>query len=838
MIFEVDENTSFEASFSLFALNIIKAKGKKVFSGNRALNCLTKSDYFFKELSVLYSQLFYSDISPSKFLEMVDSIDTSSVDKERLILFSKLYSSYIEIMNSNGYKIPVLSIVPKEISQDAKNAEIQKRVDFLINTSEGKKEELSFLQESENISYLEFSDIQNESLYIIQEIKKLVANGKGSYGDFAVFVDKTEARQKFLDLMKIENLPVVSSIYNEDYENLKHKISVYQKISDICLHLKLEGFASEEFKNIDLASKAEKEIYLAELDEILKGLLAEIITDDYVLDKICSQKENTSKTFLESVYSSWHSFSDVDKEALIQEFSAIKNFYESYKELNFAKAIESVLKRYFVLFENTDVKAVAAGKIKSLNELQSLYDMLGDMPDFASFKEIMEWLPRDKTKEKNAVYLGSISSKLSQKQNYKYIYIAGLTENNFPGNNTSYPFISEQTNESLLQAVQKFRPDFEYFLKTDEIHFSQRFESLCSLMKKAQEKITLTSHLYEAKKQALSSVFFKILIENDFENSKKIEDMIVAEEENETLIKNIEVGERQKVISREDLLKLSPSAVSTFLKCPRKYYYKTLLNLKETSTFSASYGSIVHSVFEVLNRKYLSSYNKETALELANILFDAKNDEEKVLKVGFKQNDVDLVKASDSLSLAEMKDNFKDAIEDYSMMGYFDHPPDFAVCEKSFSFKLDEFPNTIFEGRIDAILTEGEKVKIVDYKTGKDKAKSLEEAIENIEKSADYQIPMYYLACKNCDELAEFKDSVSESGYIYIRPKSKHNGCDEDFVTSEIIEANKENILKSLKENVVEKILNETEFKKVGGWDCENCSYKFLCDKDEEGADD
>lgn len=838
MIIDVDENASSGASFALFALNIIKAKGKKVFCGNRALNCLTKSDYFFKELSVLYSQLFYSDITPSKFLELIDSIDTSSVDKERLVLFSKLYFSYLEIMNSNGYKIPVLSIVPKEISQDAKNAEIQKRVDFLMNTSEGKKEATSFLQKSESVSYLEFSDVQNESLYIIQEIKKLVTDGNAMYGDFAVFVDKTEARQKFLDLMKIENLPVVSSIYNEDYENLKHKISVYQKISDICLRLKLEGFVSEEFKNIDLASKAEKEICLAELDEILKGLLAEIITDDYVLDKICSQKENTSKTFLESVYSSWNRFSDVDKEALIQEFSAIKNFYDSYKDSNFAKAIESVLKRYFVLFENTDVKAVAAGKIKSLNELQALYNILGDMPDFDSFKEIMEWLPRDKTKEKNAVYLGSISSKLSQKQNYKYIYIAGLTENNFPGNNTSYPFISEQTNESLLQAVQKFCPDFKYFLKTDEIHFLQRFESFCSLMKKAQEKITLTTHLYEAKKQALPSVFFKILRENDSGNSKKIEDIILAEKENKTQIKNIEAGEKQKVISDEDLLKLSPSAVSTFLKCPRKYYYKTLLNLKETSTFSASYGSIVHAVFEVLNRKYLSSYNKETALELANILFNAKSDEEKVLKAGFKQNDVELVKATDSLSLAEMKDNFKDAIEDYSMMGYFDYPPDFALCEKSFSFKLEEFPNTIFEGRIDAILTKGKKVKIVDYKTGKDKAKSLQEAIENIEKSADYQIPLYYLACKNCDGLAEFKDNVSESGYIYIRPKFKHNGCDEDFVSSEIIEANKENILKSLKENVIEKIVNETEFKKVGGWDCENCSYKFLCDKDEGGADD
>ena len=35
-----------------------------------------------------------------------------------------------------------------------------------------------------------------------------------------------------------------------------------------------------------------------------------------------------------------------------------------------------------------------------------------------------------------------------------------------------------------------------------------------------------------------------------------------------------------EIISETDVLKLSASAINTYLSCPKKYYYKHLLNLK------------------------------------------------------------------------------------------------------------------------------------------------------------------------------------------------------------------------------------------------------------------
>ena len=79
----------------------------------------------------------------------------------------------------------------------------------------------------------------------------------------------------------------------------------------------------------------------------------------------------------------------------------------------------------------------------------------------------------------------------------------------------------------------------------------------------------------------------------------------------------------------------------------------------------------------------------------------------------------------------------------------------------------------------------------------------------------------------------EYKDKITELGLVYIRPKMKENGCKEDFVPAYKIEEFKEYIIQNLKENIIDKIVNEREFKKKSGWGCETCAFKFLCDEDD-----
>lgn len=850
-----DELINEKTNYRFFAFNILKAKGKVLFANDKALQCLSKSDSFFKELTNTLSGLWENNITPEKFEAAVKSLHTSKTDIERLLLISGLYTDYVEIMNQNEYKLPKYSCVSKSFPHNKLNTEIQQRIQYISDTFlSPTMPRANDNSSSESVCYLEFSDIQNETLHIINEIKSLVESGQAQYPDIAVFIDRTEARKKFIDLVKAQNLPVISSIYNEDYENLKNKISIYHKISELFLELEMGEFSYEELKNIKIQSKAQKEICFDELDEIFKTLLTEILKNQKTTDRLFTNCENKQKSSAEMVFAMWNSFDETDKAALSAEFNSLKNFYEEFKNKNYAKAIESLIKKNLSKFETPQLKETIIGKIKSLNDLQNLFqNMKNAEPDFESFKEIMQSLPKDKEKEKNAVYLDSITSDLKKLQSFKYVYIAGLTQNNFPSQNTSYPFISEQTNKMMCEQFKKISKDYDSFLRTDEIHFEQRLHDFCAVMSLAKNKLTLTTHSFEAKKQTQPSVFFKVLSDWDKSNFLKIRDSDSTNTNEKTTDISALKKDSCSVIGEEDILRLNPSAISTFQKCPRKYYYKNLLNLKEPYTFSASYGSIVHAVFQVLNTNFKHNYNKKMALALAKVLFNSVQDEQRAIQAGFSQTDIELVKAASELSLEEMKDNFYDAIEDFCLSGGFDIAPVECVCEKSFSFKVKEIPNVVFDGRIDAVMTYPDgTVKVIDYKTGKDKTNTLEYAVsdygvnfklktgkdpanvESLQKAYDYQIPIYFLACQNSAELDEFKDKISSLGLVYIRPKSKDNGCNDDFVSAQKIEEYQDKIIQNLKETVVDKILNETKFPKTKSWDCDSCAYQFLCDREDE----
>ena len=737
-------------------------------------------------------------------------------------------------MAKNKYSIPIYNkkVFNKEISEENLEKEIE-----VFNKYE----------------CIEFSDTQTECNFVAQEIQNLVTQNSIKYSDIAIFADKSQLRQKILDILKTSEIPVLANIYNQNYENLKLKISTYHQMSEILKSLNVTEFSADAIKNINIASKAKKEIKLEEFDELIKTILIETIKNNNDLDKIFLKKETSQKTLLEITFSNIARFSEENKESINKEFGLFKHFYELYFQNKYYEAIKLLINSKIADFEKNEIKKTILKKLKSLEQLQKLYeDTLQTTPDFEAFLDILQWLGKDKTNIENAITLESIESKVTNKKQFKYVFILGLTENNFPGTNTSYPFISEQSNLVLSSKIKEIAPDFDQLISTDEIFYTQKLSSIKDVINATKEELTLTTHNYESKKQVQPSSIFKLASKTNHK-FKKIQKQNQNEINNENTIHQTNTTEQSTVITESTILKLSASSINTFNNCPRKYFYKHLLNLKEPYTFSASYGSIVHAVFEVLNRKFLelNKFTKDVTLELGNILFNSKENPDHALSVGFKQTDIDLVKAADELSLAEMKNNFINAIEDFSMSGGFDNPPKSAVCEKSFSFEIPEIPNVVFEGRIDAILEDKNgKYCVIDYKTGHDKINSLDYAIsdngvnfllktgkepankETLQKSFDYQIPIYYLACQNSENLAQFKDKIFELGLVYIRPKSKDNGCSEDMINASRLEYYKEKIIQNLKETIIDKIKNTTDFKQNRSFVCDNCAYKFLCDSE------
>ena len=158
---------------------------------------------------------------------------------------------------------------------------------------------------------------------------------------------------------------------------------------------------------------------MQKLDDEIKLILEELFENSYTTDKIINKKENSlyQKSLIETVFSQWNTLEDKEKNLLNNEFGMIKNFYQHYKEGDFAKAIEFVIKKYLILFENTPVKDFVIAKIKSLNELQNLYDnVLHEKPVFQAFDEIIQWLPYDKNKDEDAVFFEFIIKRFVSKR--------------------------------------------------------------------------------------------------------------------------------------------------------------------------------------------------------------------------------------------------------------------------------------------------------------------------------------------------------------------------------------------------------------------------------------
>ena len=57
-------------------------------------------------------------------------------------------------------------------------------------------------------------------------------------------------------------------------------------------------------------------------------------------------------------------------------------------------------------------------------------------------------------------------------------------------------------------------------------------------------------------------------------------------------------------------MRLSPSKINTYLKCPREFYYKYIAKLPEKKTIHLFRGTLVHQVLEDLFKKPTLSLSK------------------------------------------------------------------------------------------------------------------------------------------------------------------------------------------------------------------------------------
>lgn len=721
------------------------------------------------------------------------------------------------------------------------NKDIFARAIFMINPLEGRYD----FKKSKAIEYRLFSDFQDELDFISRKIIEGVKNGD-NYSDYAILLRDNSMMKGIVDILQKYEIPVNGRLYSEDFENFKIKFERILMICDILQKIGAKNLATLE--KLSPKSLVELEYYAEQLNLLTENFFSDILENKFVAEKLLSLQTRQRQRFLFStIFDGLGFLSENDAQILKVELKKIENLYEFYKNgqivqivintTNVADVDDENFHKFFAKFlsDLTEFSTLKNDVLKEKIEIKSILNLLQ--------KDLSENLDTE-----NKVNLLSIFK--SSSKTFKHVYLPALSEGYFPKKAKSTYFISNDANEKISAQIRQKFPHFEKLILSVKDEWKDENSLLYVALTRAEEDILLSCHKFSDKKQVAPSSYFEELSFIDGENLvsndiEKIDTQIAKDEVIDTV--SDDKVEKFPVLSSDDKIWLSASSMTSFLKCPRKFYYTKLLGLKTQSSFSANYGTAVHAVFELIVSKYIEHFSKEKFLYLGEILFNVKNDRQALIDEGFDENKVveELEKLSD-LDIEEMRSDFLSAMDNLEEIGYFKEKPLEGLCEKHFEFELEEIPNVKFNGYIDAIIRYADGWRLVDYKTSKDKPKlsylfsengvnfcsetraTYNEA--NIKKY-DYQIPLYYLACLNSPDLADFKENLSEVGYLYVRPKNSAKGDSwADFMHVSEIDNYKEKIVENIKTTVVDKIYSMNDFiPSPDEFACQYCDFSEYC---------
>ena len=244
---------------------------------------------------------------------------------------------------------------------------------------------------------------------------------------------------------------------------------------------------------------------------------------------------------------------------------------------------------------------------------------------------------------------------------------------------------------------------------------------------------------------------------------------------------------KEKEILIESPLTLSYSHIEAYQECPLKYKFLYIYHIPSKETAPLAFGTHIHQVLH----KFFSLIKQGEKPDL-NILLEIYHSGWETTKYMDKYQEEEYKKAGEFQLISffeKNKENFT--------------PP--LHLEKRFDFEIE---NVIVTGAIDRIdKIEGNRVEVIDYKTGKPKGPSY------VKKSL--QLSIYALAVK---ELFGYKPELLSFYYLTPNKKISTTRTEEELLETKKV------IL-----NVADQI-NKQIFEPKKGFYCNWCDYRWLCE--------
>ena len=239
---------------------------------------------------------------------------------------------------------------------------------------------------------------------------------------------------------------------------------------------------------------------------------------------------------------------------------------------------------------------------------------------------------------------------------------------------------------------------------------------------------------------------------------------------------------------------LSPTALNTYINCPLDFYYKYVLGIREIEEVEetiehTTFGDYVHKVLELAYESYTIIGEKELN-EIAKRIPDLTH---KVFLNDFSEKEIHSGKnyLIYNVALNYLNTFIQNEIEWVQKNGEFEK----MALEMELSHNINIGDKTVaLKGKADRIDNAGDKLRIIDYKTGLTEKRELKltnisELLESNKKNKPFQVLMYaYLFKMNVDEL----NLPITSGIVSFRKLSaglmnlEYNKS--DLITDELLE--------------------------------------------------
>ena len=542
----------------------------------------------------------------------------------------------------------------------------------------------------------------------------------------------------------------------------------------------------------------------------------------------------------------------IDLDVITEIVGRLKVNFEE-KELNLKKyeAYESLVKKYFEEkydIENTKSRIKSMGHVKKFIEIinQGLYNFIeryalvkDQKVDDSALVRILKMISfEDKygvsyndgrdllfqqkiSREKpqpGSLYFTSISRAASCLR--KYLFITGLSSNNFPGSSKENPLlldrdylpfgVKDASNREITNNKENYDALLEEAKKYDvEIHLS--WASYNSESLKAQNS---SSVVFETYKEENGQDKTLASFEKEFSNLKyryieyfdsallPISDVGKALQNNKTnSVPELEEKEEQN-IAVESLKgrAFSASALTTFAKCQYMFYLQYVLGVSQPEDIDVfevipanEYGTMAHDLLEHLNKSKTS---------LDEFLVKAGNRFDEYLVFNPSDNPA-LVQKSRKEFVKMMQNAYE--MEEKSKTALSEH--DEYCTHKLTGIRIHGFPDSVIKNT-------DETYRIVDYKTGR----KVKHFVDDIPSMIQCTVYAYVLANRLGLNVTSFE-------YRYLKNKARVFSTDKDFTMKDHYD-HLDEVLEKLKTAI------ETgHFEDAEKSECGHCYFKDVCTK-------